>query len=205
MKRTATIILSLCLAACSSNEALLHTGDLIFVGETEGAEAGSMSRAIVSATGSITHVAIVEVDVTGDVWVIDATPRLGVSRHPLASLIQDNPSATFIVKRLRDTTGASRFIENAKAFIGQPYDHTFMPGNGALYCSELVRESFRLADGSFLFNEAPMNFLAPDGSTPQYWKQLFDGLGMEVPQGVLGTNPQDMSRSPLLETVETEL
>ena len=198
-------MLSLCMAACSLQEPLLQSGDLVFVSEETGNDTGSMSQAIVSATGSITHVAIVEVDGAGDVWVIDATPRRGVSRHTLASLIQDNPGAAFIVKRLRDTTGASLFIENAKAFIGQPYDHAFLPDNGAMYCSELVRESFLRADGSFLFDEAPMNFLAPDGSIPLFWEQLFDGLGMEVPQGVPGTNPQDMSLSPLLEAVETEL
>ena len=199
------IMLSLCMAACSLQEPLLQSGDLVFVSEETGNDTGSMSQAIVSATGSITHVAIVEVDGAGDVWVIDATPRRGVSRHTLASLIQDNPGAAFIVKRLRDTTGASLFIENAKAFIGQPYDHAFLPDNGAMYCSELVRESFLRADGSFLFDEAPMNFLAPDGSIPLFWEQLFDGLGMEVPQGVPWTNPQDMSLSPLLEAVETEL
>ena len=205
MRRTGIIMLSLCMAACSLQEPLLQTGDLVFVSEEARGDAGSMSQAIVSATGSITHVAIVEVDRAGNVWVIDATPRRGVSRHPLASLVNENSGAVFTVKRLRDTTGASLFVENAKAYIGQPYDHAFMPDNGAMYCSELVRESFRRADGSFLFNETPMNFLAPDGSTPQYWEKLFEGLDMEVPQGVPGTNPQDMSLSPLLESVETEL
>ena len=46
-----------------------------------------------------------------------------------------------------------------------------------------------------------MNFLAPDGSMPPYWTTLFEELGMPVPQGVPGTNPQDMSASSLLETV----
>ena len=78
-------------------------------------------------------------------------------------------------------------------------------GQCAMYCSELIREAFRRPDGSPLFETAPMNFLASDGSVPSYWKQLFESLGMEVPQGVAGTNPQDLSISPLLVEVNVSL
>lgn len=207
MKRTAFILLLLCAAACALVGERLQTGDLVFVGVEEGsdADAGSMSDAIVSATGSITHVGIVEVDGSGTVWIIDASPKRGVARHSLASFISDNPRAVFTVKRLRDTSGVSQFVENAKAHIGEPYDLAFLPDNGAMYCSELIREACHRPDGSFLFEETPMNFLAADGTVPAYWDQLFADLGMEVPQGVLGTNPQELSQSPLLEEVEIEL
>lgn len=207
MRRAFVILLMLCSAACSFVSESLQTGDLLFVGEGAGSasNSGSMSEAIVSATGSITHVAIIEVDGSGTTWVIDATPKRGVARYPLTSLLKENPDASFTVKRLRDTNGVSRFVENAKAFIGRPYDLTFLPDNDAMYCSELIRESFRLPDGTCLFEEAPMNFLAPDGTVPPYWEQLFEDLGMEVPQGVPGTNPQQMSQSPLLVEVETDL
>ena len=36
------------------------------------------------------------------------------------------------------------------------------------------------------------------GSLPAYWEELFERLDMPVPQDVPGTNPQDMSLSPLL-------
>lgn len=200
-------MLMLCAASCALVEERLQTGDLVFVGVEEGSapDAGSMSDAIVSATGSITHVGIIEVDGSGTVWVIDASPKRGVARHTLRSFISDNPRAVFTFKRLRDTSGVSRFVGNAKAHIGEPYDLAFLPDNGAMYCSELIRESCRRPDGSFLFDETPMNFLAADGTVPVYWEQLFEDLGMELPQGVLGTNPQEMSRSPLLEEVEIEL
>ena len=160
-----------------------------------------MDEAIVSATGNLTHVAIVEIDADGNPWVIDATPKRGVCRYPLDTLVLDNPGATFLVKRLRDTSGIALFVGNARRFVGEPYDLTFLPDNGAHYCSELVRDAYRRPDGNFLFEERPMNFLAPDGSMPPYWESLFDRLGMPVPQGIPGTNPQDMSASPLLETV----
>ena len=198
-KILSVLALTLALSACHSPVDRLRTGDLLFVGSSEGA--GSMDEAIVAATGNLTHVAIIQVDQAGMPWVIDATPKRGVSRYPLDSLIQANPEAAFLVKRLKDTTGVSSFVENALRYLGDPYDLTFLPDNDAYYCSELVRDAYRRPDGSYLFDATPMNFLSPDGSLPTYWKELFERLDMPVPQGILGTNPQDMSRLPLLRDV----
>ena len=94
-------------------------------------------------------------------------------------------------------------MENAKQFIGEPYDVAFLPDNGAKYCSELVRDSYLCKDGTHIFGESPMNFLDSDGQMPAYWTKLFGSLGMPVPQGVRGTNPQAMSKEDVLETVST--
>ena len=193
------LTLAFALGACHSPAERLRTGDLLFVGSSEGA--GSMDEAIVASTGNLTHVAIIQVDQAGIPWVIDATPKRGASRYPLDTLVQANPGAAFLVKRLKDTTGVSHFVENALRFVGNPYDLTFLPDNDAYYCSELVRDAYRRPDGSYLFEAAPMNFLSPDGSLPTYWEELFERLDMPVPQGILGTNPQDMSRSPLLRDI----
>ena len=36
---------------------------------------------------------------------------------------------------------------------------------------------------------------------PQFWADLFDQLGEQVPEGLPGTNPNDMAREELLEEV----
>ena len=161
------LTLTLALAACHSPAERLRTGDLLFVGTSE--EAGAMDEAIVAATGELTHVAIIQVTPDGTPWVIDATPQRGVGRYPLDSLLQANPGAAFQVKRLKDTTGVSRFVGNALRWVGKPYDLAFLPDNEAYYCSELVRDAYRRPDGSYLFDAAPMNFLAPDGPLPPDW------------------------------------
>ena len=194
----------LVLEVCQPAQKGLRTGDLLFLG-TQGEDPGSMDEAIVAATGNLTHVAIVEVDASGKQWVIDATPQRGVCRYPLDTLIHENPEAVILVKRLRDTSGVSRYVDQACHFLGEPYDLTLLPDNGAHYCSELVFDAYRRQDGSPLFEEKPMNFLATDGTMPPYWEALFEELGMPVPQGTPGTNPQDMSTSPLLETVPLTL
>ena len=137
------LTLTLALAACHSPAERLRTGDLLFVGTSE--EAGSMDEAIVAATGELTHVAIIQVTPDGTPWVIDATPQRGVGRYPLDSLLQANPGAAFQVKRLKDTTGVSRFVGNALRWVGKPYDLAFLPDNEAYYCSELVRDAYRLS------------------------------------------------------------
>ena len=113
--------------------------------------------------------------------------------------IDGRPAVT--VMRLRDTTGVAAAIERARKFIGQPYDYSFRPDNGKMYCSELVWESYLAPDGSRRFPARPMNFLAADGSLPRFWAELFAGLGEEIPQDIPGTNPNDMARDPQLKEV----
>ena len=104
--------------------------------------------------------------------------------------------------RQRATTELlTRRIERARKFIGQPYDYSFRPDNGKMYCSELVWESYLAPDGSRRFPARPMNFLAADGSLPRFWAELFAGLGEEIPQDIPGTNPNDMARDPQLKEV----
>ena len=194
----------------------LQTGDLVFVGlpMDYSLDEGTMDEAISTATANpdelnLIHVAIAEVS-ADTTWIIDATIKHGVDRHPLDTFLtdftlKDGSYPTFIIKRLKDPSSAEAFVENAKKFLGLPYDVHFMPDNDSLYCSELVRDSYVSKDGTPVFDTVPMNFKGPDGESPLYWTQLFGLLGQSIPQDVPGTNPQDMSQSKELETVKVEL
>ena len=59
--------------------------------------------------------------------------------------------------------------------------------------AELIEVVF---DG--LFPSKPMNWRDAEGNLPKYWVQHFKKLGVPVPEGVPGTNPTDLSRSPIL-------
>ena len=184
------------------NDALC-TGDLLFIENPDYPDETSMDGAIEAATGSFIHVAIVDVDADGQVWVIDATRRRGVDRHSLDTLLsdfstEDGRKPVLTVKRLKDTTGVHRYVQNALSFIGQSYDETFLPDNGAMYCSELVRESYRMEDGTYLFEDQPMNFRNAQGAFPPFWQDHFARLGLPIPQDTPGTNPTDLAASPLL-------
>ena len=70
-----------------------------------------------------------------------------------------------------------------------------------MYCSELIYESYRDFDGNRIFQARPMNFRDPDGNLPTFWEELFAKLNMEVPEGVEGTNPNDLSKDPRLQDI----
>ena len=169
----------------------LRPGDLLFFRDAEG-----MGAAVKESTGQYTHVAIVE-NVGDTVWIIDAAPQNGVSRRPYLRSFKDIPD----IYRLDDRSDVDSALIRARSFIGMPYDNAFLPENGALYCSELICECFLNDDSQgnrYLFEAKPMNWRNADGELPKYWKKHFKKLKMPVPEGVMGTNPTDLSRSPLL-------
>jgi uncharacterized protein YycO len=158
-------------------------------------DTGGMGLAVQQTTGQYTHVALVER--SGDsIFIIDATPTLGVARQQLSIfnfqfLITD-------VYRLTIPFDTAAVIARAHSFLGQLYDDAFLHDNGALYCSELIYECFLDSAGNHLFEAVPMNWRAPDGTVPQYWVDHFRRLNAPIPEGLLGTNPTGLSRSPLL-------
>ncbi len=216
MKKPLLILAVLLLVlGCRNGNDRLRNGDLIFVGLPAGydAETGSMDAAISSATGTeegatLIHVAIAEVK-ADSVWIIDATIAHGVDRHPLDTFLRDftlrdGSYPEFIIKRVKGMD-ADAAVERAKALCGRAYDVRFLPDNEDYYCSELVQACYLDANGKPVFQSEPMNWLAPDGTMPPYWEWLFGKLGMDVPQGVPGTNPRKMSESDLLTEVPVSL
>lgn len=163
----------------------LQSGDLLFVSDTTG-----MGQAVKATTGNYTHVAMVER--TGDsIFVIDATQKRGVARRPIEKTFANKmPVEIYRLKTPFDTVAV---IDRAKSLIGKPYDNAFLPDNDAYYCSELIQAAF-----GDLFESKPMNWRDKEGNLPEYWQKHFKALDMPVPEGVPGTNPTDLSKSPLL-------
>ncbi len=217
MKKMLMLLTMLVLVPCCkpAGEGLLRNGDLVFVGLPADyrADGGSLDEAISSATGqdgglNLIHVAIVQVK-ADSVWIIDATLSRGVDRHPLDTFLRDftlrnGRYPEFLVKRIKGVD-ADEAVERALSHCGCAYDVRFLPGNEDFYCTELVQASYLDRGGNPVFPSEPMNWLAPDGTLPPYWEQLFGRLGMEVPQGVPGTNPQDMAASGVLYDVPVKL
>ncbi len=185
---------------CGTKEFQPQTGDLLFqVGST-----GDMTQAIALSTGDghdvpYTHVAIVVIEPDGT-YALEASGKKGVVMTPLAEFLSGsatlNDRPVVAVGRLRSPERkhlVGQAISRAKTFLGQPYDNSFLPDNEKMYCSELVWESFRDDNGPIL-EARPMNFRAPDGTMPPYWTEHFAALGEPIPEGVHGTNPDDMSR-----------
>lgn len=185
-------VLLLAAIGVQSQGTALQPADLLFYADT-----GGMGAAVRASTGSYTHVAMVESIVGDTVWIIDATRQLGVSRRLLPT--QQPPQAVYRLAAAFDTAGV---LARARSFVGQPYDNAFLPDNGMLYCSELVYECYLDSTGAHLFEALPMNWRTADGTLPPYWIEHFKALGTPVPEGVDGTNPTALSRSPLLRRIQ---
>ena len=159
-----------------------------------------MEKAISASTGEYTHVALVERDSADDVWVIEASPKYGVQRISYKQFERNNRlgfGGNIDIYRLTTSFDTAAVIARAKSLVGKPYDDAFLPDNDAYYCSELIQVAF-----GGIFSSKPMNWRDADGNLPEYWIKHFEELGVPVPESVPGTNPTDMSRSPLLKKLK---
>ena len=184
------LIVIFCLSVCSAQSQT--TGDLLFVRSKD----SEMEKAINTSTGEYTHVALVVCDTNGFPWVYEATRPDGVKRSTFI-VWNDDYSQQYDVFRFTVPFDTTDVAVSANGFLGWSYDDAFLPDNGKLYCSELIYECF-WKDGEHLFEAKPMNWRDADGKIPEYWIEHFRKLGVHIPEGVLGTNPTDMARSPLL-------
>ena len=186
------------LAGCGNQNPEFNNGDLLF----EVGQGSRMADAIVDATArheasGFSHVAILE-RIGDENFVIEATSKGGVRRITLDEYLHeashdDKGRPLVAVYRLRDGSPAGAG--------GGPYDFAFLPDNDAYYCSELVYESYLDDNGEHIFTARPMTFKRRDGSYAPFWIELFDSLRMEIPEGVAGTNPEDMSKESAIEEI----
>ena len=183
--------------AVTEQEKDLQTGDLIFV---------SLPDYTFPEDTILIHTAMVETDAIRT-FIVDATIKRGVDRYPIDTFLMnfrrhDGTFPKFEVLRLRDTSGVSGFLKNAKGFIGETYNVSFSRNKGSHYCTELVYDSF-IRDGEHLFIQDTLDFTNGKGEFYGYWVKIFGKLGTEVPQGMVGITPAQMHSSPQLEFVRT--
>ena len=195
MRRLSFVLGLMLLVGCARTP--LQPGDLLFqAGE------GAMPMAIESATGGVfSHVGILGESLK-DVW--EAVPEEGVRNVPLQQFLEEaslDAVGKPYVRVYRAPCDWEDVLVRLKALKGRPYDKAFLPGDDALYCSELVYECYRDSTGKPLFSTIPMTFKGEDGVMVPYWVSHYAELGVAIPEGEPGTNPNDLSRSPLLTPV----
>lgn len=181
--------------AVGAQDVELHKGDLVFVvgGDSDFSQAITTATAVTDMM-AFDHVGIIDVDSTG-VRVVEASPRYGVTVTPWIDFKAFSPR--FMVVDMSGTVDASAAVERAKAYVGRPYDWAYGCGSDSIYCSELVQIAYLDTEDNHIFMSRPMNFLDERGELPEFWSQLFENLGLPVPQGAPGTNPNDMARDAI--------
>lgn len=210
MKKTLTLFIGflfLCLYG-KTQDFQYHTGDLLF----QDMDCGALCDAIENVTPAVngkhfSHVGMVYV-VQDSVWVIEAIGK-DVHLTPLAEFLNRQKNAEgkpkVVVGRLQKAYRHlnARAIGYAISRRGMPYDDEFRINNGKYYCSELVYEAYKEANGQrAFFHLYPMTYKDPaTGKTAPAWKQYFKDLGKKIPEGKPGCNPGSIALSNTVEII----
>jgi hypothetical protein len=175
----------------------LQNGDILF----QDLDCGPLCDAIEAVTQSyggrhFSHIGLVTV-VGDSLYVIEAIGA-DVHRTPLAVFVARNKNQILLgrVKKKYQKL-AQKAVSFAEQKLNIPYDDEFLYNNGKYYCSELLYDAFKEANGGKdFFALQPMTFMQPE--TNQFfpvWVDYYKNLNRPIPEAALGINPGGISRS----------
>lgn len=202
------LLLILLMCACQIDDELkLKNGDILFRGK----QSGELSSAIddVTQTGldhHYTHVGVVEM-IDGEVMVWHAAPEKGVVCETLAQFADSEKSDSIVLGQYRakelSKASVKEALKKARALEGEPYDFTYILDSKGYYCSEFVYELF--AQDS-LFKMEPMTFINPSTNAfHEGWINHYEELGLDIPEGLPGCNPNGMAASDKIEFIKDRI
>ena len=160
-------LIGLLTAACTETmKDRLQTADLVFVSAGASAFDGAIASATSDSITSYTHVGIIDCREDG-IYVLEASSKKGVTETPL-DVFKEREGNLSYYRVVSGEIDPEQVIENAKSFIGQPYDFLYLPDNESLYCSELhvalsVFRAEREAPGSGFRSERVFDILQVAG------------------------------------------
>jgi len=165
---------------------LLREGDILF----QLLPCGSLCDAIVETTPchdayAFNHCGIFRYT-DGKPVVVEAIGGT-VRETPLVFFTQRDTATRLSVGRLAHPAIAEAAARKSRQYLGRPYDDAFLPGDSALYCSELIWESYQGPAGP-VFSLEPMTFRSA-GRTHPGWVEYYMKLNAAIPEGEPGINP----------------
>lgn len=180
------------LRAQSIHSASLHQGDLIFVTAKSTGWSAAINEVTASAekTAQYAHVGIVMRVNEDKIMLMHAAPNPGVEIIDLQDFTQDTTNH-YDVFRLRNQHQIhwDTAFETAKKWLGAPYNFTYIMNDSSFYCSELV---YRILEAYSIFELEPMTFQV-EGQTHDFWIQYYQDLGVAIPEGLPGCNPNGLA------------
>ena len=171
----------------------MQVGDLLFC-------CSDTANAITTVTSGVEGLPIDHVAVvchSGDSptsWAVIEAVKPAVCVTPLDDFLGENG----VVLHARVNVGfdVDASVGRCLTMVGKPYDNLYLPGDSAVYCSELVQMCYVNKTGEPVFDAVPMSFHDASGQVTDYWKEFYAQYGMTVPEGKPVTNPGELSRRP---------
>ena len=188
-------LVAMCVALPLAGQSLqeLQEGDLLFC-------CADTANAITAVTSGVEELPIDHVAVfhriggkKGIPFVVEAIQPV-VQLTPIDTFLYRSPHV--IVGRVTADCSMERSVKKCITMLDKPYDDLYLPGDSAVYCSELVQLNYVTSDGSLVFAPVPMSFHDDSGRVTDYWIEFYRQRGMTVPEGEPGTNPGELSRRP---------
>jgi len=187
----------------------LEEGDMIF----QDLDCGPLCDAIEKVTGgfngaNFSHIGLAVRDSLNQIVILEAIGdkvRTTAKEKFLgrSSDADGNPKA--IVGRIKPEYKniISKFIEDAKLYLGKPYDEVYVMDNDSYYCSELIYlATLKANNGIPFFILNPMTFKDPDtGNFNTAWVEYYKNLNVKIPEGEPGINPGGISLSDKIDIV----
>jgi hypothetical protein len=176
---------------------VLRDGDLIF----QDLDCGPLCDAIEQVTTGynnrhFSHIGLVYIR-NDSAYVIEAIGK-AVQLTPL-DIFKGRTTHEMLIGRVKGIYPgiAEKAVRFALKQQNKAYDKAFLYDNGKYYCSELIYDAFRSANGNKdFFVLQPMTFKQP-GNNQFFpvWTEYYKKLDMAIPEGKPGINPGGISRS----------
>ncbi|WP_417428072.1 YiiX/YebB-like N1pC/P60 family cysteine hydrolase [Halpernia sp.] len=173
----------------------IQNGDLLFVEAKKENLSGAISRVTENDNSiSFDHIAIAERK-NNKINVLDASVKNGSSKSSLKAFLNNHNDTKVVLYRLKSQYqySISDALLKANSMLGKPYNTAYVLNENSYYCSDFIERSFRDAH---IFELKPMTFINPKtGKIDEFWLKFYKNLGLEVPEGKLGCNPNGLSKS----------
>ncbi len=178
----------------------LQSGDLLFREKSSENISEAIDRVTqTSGATHFSHVGLVEVTDTG-VVVLHAYPEGGSCIVSLNEFLHPKGDSVRVIAYRLKKEGQKAIplaIKKAHSMLGKPYNFSYILSDTAHYCSEFIYLAFA-ADS--VFKLEPMTFKDPKtGTFPKAWVEYYQKMGIEIPEGKPGCNPNGLAASEKLE------
>lgn len=194
-------VLVLIQSCAITNLKKIHNGDLLFVEAKKENLSGAISRVTENDNSiSFDHIAIVERK-NNKINVLEASIKNGSNKLPYREFLKEHKETKILLYRLKPEYQYSipNALVKANSMLGKPYNTSYILNDNSYYCSDFIERSFNDAK---IFELKPMTFINPKtGKTDEFWLTFYKKLGLEVPEGKLGCNPNGLSQSNKIEKI----
>lgn len=133
------------------------------------------------------HVAIY----IGNGYIIEAVPEYGVRKRDISNLL--NELTNIYIGTIYDDNLNIHAISFIEQQIGKPYNNTYIYNGDSFYCSELIHKAYELANNNIYFKQHSLTFKDSTNEIMPYWKKYYEELELEVPEGMSGSHPANLS------------